>query len=158
MADTTWTPSMVEERFVEAADVMKRLPEVRVPGYYSLWPKVIHEFADLVQQEPPRLRRPPPAPDAISRMEETLEWLRWLEPTDARIVWLRANGERWKVVCYHVGLARAAANEHWLYALCLIAWRLNGWHLAQPRSKRRLIEHFRGRARQGKALDRRLRN
>jgi hypothetical protein len=149
MADTTWTPSMVEERFVEAADVMKRLPEVRVPGYYSLWPKVIHEFADLVQQEPPRLRRPPPAPDAISRMEETLEWLRWLEPTDARIVWLRANGERWKVVCYHVGLARAAANEHWLYALCLVAWRLNGSRLAQPRSKRRLIEHFRGSARQG---------
>jgi hypothetical protein len=144
MADKIWTPSMVEERFVEAADVMKRLPEVRVPGYYSLWPKVIHEFADLVQQEPPRLRRPPPAPDAISRMEETLEWLRWLEPTDARIVWLRANGERWKVVCYHVGLARAAANEHWVYALCVIAWRLNGLRLAQPRSKRRLIEHFRG--------------
>jgi hypothetical protein len=152
MADTTWTPSMVEERFVEAADVMKRLPEVRVPGYYSLWPKVIHEFADLVQQEPPRLRRPPPAPDAISRMEETLEWLRWLEPTDARIVWLRANGERWKVVCYHVGLARAAANEHWLYALCLIAWRLNGSRLSQPRSKRRVIEHFRGRARQGEGF------
>ena len=32
MAEMHWTPTLVEERFVEAADVMKRLPEVRVPG------------------------------------------------------------------------------------------------------------------------------
>ena len=25
-------------------------------------------------------------------------------------------------------LARAAAHEHWLYGLCVIAWRLNGRH------------------------------
>ena len=66
MANATWTPSMIEERFIEAADVMKRLPDVRVPGYYSLWPKALHEFADLVGQEPPRLRRPLPTPAAIS--------------------------------------------------------------------------------------------
>jgi hypothetical protein len=139
MANATWTPSMIEERFIEAADVMKRLPDVRVPGYYSLWPKALHEFADLVGQEPPRLRRPRPTPAAISRMEETLGWLQWLDPIDARIIWMRANGERWKLVCGKVGLARSAANEHWLYALCAIAWRLNGWHLPRSRSKRHLI-------------------
>jgi hypothetical protein len=143
MADATWTPSMIEERFIEAADVMKRLPEVRVPGYYSLWPKALHEFADLVGQEPPRLRRPPPAPDAIGRMEEALSWLAWLEPTDAKILWLRANGERWKMVCCKVGLRRAAANERWLYALCVIAWRLNKWNLPSRRSKRYLIAKVR---------------
>ena len=143
MVDVTWTPSMIEERFVEAADVMKRLPEVRVPGYYSLWPKALHEFADLVGQEPPRLRRPPPAPAAISRMEETLGWLAWLEPVDAKIVWFRANGERWKTVCCKVGLSRAAANERWLYGLCVIAWRLNKWHLPSRRSKRYLIAKVR---------------
>jgi hypothetical protein len=31
MANATWTPSMIEERFVEAADVINRLPDVRVP-------------------------------------------------------------------------------------------------------------------------------
>jgi|FEC22Drversion2_1045045.scaffolds.fasta_scaffold00317_43 hypothetical protein len=143
MADTRWTPSLIEERFVEAADVMKRLPEVRVPGYFNTWPKVLREFSDLVGQEPPRLRRPPPAPDAISRMEETLNWLHWLEPTDARIVWLRATGERWKTVCWKVGLQRAAAHEHWLYALCVIVWRLNGKTARPATSKRRLIEQFR---------------
>lgn len=143
---------MIEERFVDAADVMKRLPDVRVPGYFNTWPKIFHEFADLVGQEPPRLRRPPPAPSAISRMEEALGWLTWLEPIDRKIVWLRASGERWKAVCYQVGLARAAANEHWLYALCVVAWRLNGWRRAQPRSKRRLIEEFRGQIPSGPSL------
>jgi hypothetical protein len=143
MGDVTWTPSIIEERFVEAADVMKRLPDVRVPGFYSLWPKALHEFADLVGQEPPRLRRPPPTPAAISRMEETLGWLAWLEPTDAKILWLRANGERWKLVCCKVGLGRAAANERWLYALCVIAWRLNRQHLPSRRSKRYLIAKVR---------------
>jgi hypothetical protein len=140
MAETVWTPSIVEERFIEAADVMKRLPEVRVPGFYSLWPKAMHEFADLVGQEPPRLKRPPPAPDAISRMEEALRWLHWLEPPDAKIVWLRANGERWKTVCWKIGLSRTAANQRWLYALCVIAWRLNGRDPSRRRSRQHVIE------------------
>jgi hypothetical protein len=33
-----WTPACVEARLHEAVDVMQRLPEVRVQGYYSLWP------------------------------------------------------------------------------------------------------------------------
>jgi hypothetical protein len=78
-------------------------------------------------------------------MEEALVWLRWLEPIDAKIVWLRSNREPWKTVCWTVGLARAAANEHHLYALCLIAWRLNGWHRPSIRSRRYLIGRTRER-------------
>ena len=68
------------------------------------------------------------------------KWLKWLEPTDRKVVWLRASGERWKTVCRKVGLRRAAAHEHWLYALCVIAWRLNGHHIPRGLSKRRLID------------------
>lgn len=143
MTEPRWTESMVEERFVEAADVMKRLPEVHVPGYFNTWPKVLYEFADLVGQEPPRLTRSRPTAEAISRMEETLEWLKWLQPTDARIVWLRASAERWKTICWKVGLARAAAHEHWLYALCVVTWRLNGQCLPASISMRRVIERTR---------------
>jgi hypothetical protein len=32
-------------------------------------------------------------------MEEALGWLPRLEPIDAKIVWLRASGERWKSIC-----------------------------------------------------------
>jgi Domain of unknown function (DUF6362) len=139
-----WTPSLIEERLVEAADVMKRLPDVRVPRHFNTWPNVLREFADLVGQEAQPLRRPPPSPDAISRMEETLAWLRWLEPDDAKIVWLRANGERWKAVCWKVGLSRTAANQHWLYAVCVIAWTLNGRDPIGRRSRQHIIERMRG--------------
>ena len=50
MPDIHLTPSVIEERFIEAAEVMKRLPEVRVPGYFNTWPKMVVEFADRVGQ------------------------------------------------------------------------------------------------------------
>ena len=121
-----WTPEMVEERLIEAASVLRRLPPPRKQGYFSTWPTMFVEFGDLVGQTPEPMRPPPPSAASISRMEATLGWMPWLEPIDAKIAWLRASGTRWKEICWEVGMARAAAHEHWLYALCVIAWRLNG--------------------------------
>ena len=139
MAETRWTPSMVEERLVEAADVLKRLPEVRVQGYFSTWPPIVREAAEAYGWDTTHVCLGPPSPAAIDRMDEALEWLRWLDPEDARIVWLRASGERWKAICWKVGLQRATAHEHWLYALCVIAWRLNGRRIPGKRSRRHVI-------------------
>jgi hypothetical protein len=141
MAD--WTPACVESRLHEAADVMKRLPEVRVQGYYSLWPKVLAEFSDLVGQEPQRLKRPPPSPDAISRMEETLGWLRWLEAEDAKLAWARAERTPWKMICWRFGIGRATAHRRWQYVLSLIAWRLSGHKLPKKRARSVLVERVR---------------
>jgi flavin-binding protein dodecin len=140
MTQRRWTETMVEERFVEAADVMKRLPNVCVPGHFNTWPKMLYEFSDLVGQEPPPTMRLRPTAEAITRMEETLDWLKWLEPIDRKVMWLRASGERWKTVCWKVGLQRAAAHEHWLYGLCAITWHLNGHHIPTGVSRRRFID------------------
>lgn len=140
MIDTRWTPSMVEDRMVEAADTLRRLPDTRVRGYASTWPPVVHEFWEAFGWDEARVRRGPPSAAAIDRMDAALTWLRWLDPDDARIVWLRASGERWKSICWKVGMARAAAHEHWLYALCVIAWRLNQRPIAIA-ARRRFIEH-----------------
>ena len=138
-----WTPSLVEERLAQAASVLKRLPEPRRQGYFSVWPEIIHSFADKVGQEP-RPMRVIPSPAAISRMEETLSWTVGLDPIDGKIVWLRAYGERWKTICWTVGLQRSAAHEHWLYALCVIAWRLNQRKVPRLRSRRYVIEMVKG--------------
>ena len=45
-----WTPEMVEERLIEAASVLRRLPAPRKQGYFSTWPTMFVEFADLVGQ------------------------------------------------------------------------------------------------------------
>jgi hypothetical protein len=139
MAEMHWTPSLVEERFVEAAAVMKRLPEVRVPGYFNTWPKMVVEFADRVGQQPEPMRLPQPSPDAISRMEEALGWLHWLEPIDAKIVWLRAAGEPWKAICWKVGLVRSAAHQHRQYALSVIVLRLSGRKVPSKRSRQFIV-------------------
>jgi hypothetical protein len=133
-----WTPSLVEERLAEAAYVLKRLPEEKVQGYFSTWPTMLYEFSDLVGQEPKPMRVLP-SPAAISRMEETLSWTVGLDPTDGKIIWMRAYGERWKTICWTVGLQRSAAHQHWLYALCVIAFRLNGRRLNRSHSKQKVI-------------------
>ncbi len=138
-----WTVDMVEERLVEAADVMKRLPEVKVPGYFSTWPKIIHDFGDRVEQEPKLLSRPRPSPEAISRMEATLGWLAWLEPEDAKLVWSRAEGTGWKMICYRFGISRATAHRRWQFAVSVIAWRLNDKRPPMKRSRRFVVEKAR---------------
>ncbi|PKP85904.1 MAG: hypothetical protein CVT80_00225 [Alphaproteobacteria bacterium HGW-Alphaproteobacteria-2] len=138
MAD--WTPTMVEDRLESAADVFRTLPGVMPQGFFNAWPEYFHSFADKVGQEP-RMRRPRPSPRQITQAEEALLWLRWLEKSDARIVWLRANGEPWKKISWEIGLSRPAANRHWHYGVALITWRLNGRVPPSRRSKRFVVEN-----------------
>ena len=139
MGDTLWTPSLVESWLAEAADVLARLPETKMRGYVSLWPPMVREFWESFGWQDAVLKRPPPSAAAIDRMDMALRWLLWLDAVDARIVWLRACGRPWKEVCWQSGLARAAANQHWLFALCVIAWKLNGKSLPRHMSKRDMI-------------------
>ena len=139
MGDILWTPSLVETWMAEAADVLARLPDARMRGFVTSWPLMVREFWESFGWEEAVLKRPPPSAAAIDRMDLALRWLVWLDPVDAHIVWLRACGRPWKEVCWQSGLARAAANQHWLFALCVIAWKLNGKSLPRSMSKRDLI-------------------
>ena len=139
-----WTVEMVEERLAEAAAVIRRLPPVRVPGHFNTWPKMIVEFADRVGQQPEPMRLPPPSPTAISRMEEVLLWLRWLEVDDVKLVWARADHTPWKAICWQFGIARATANRRYRYGLSVIAWRLNGRKVPATRSKQYLVAAVEG--------------
>ncbi len=139
MAEIKLTPSEVEDRITEAADVLSRLPNLTIQGYVSTWPPFVREYWEAYGMDEVRLRRPPPSAAAIDRMDHALEWLRWLDPVDAKIVWHRANGDRWKVVCGKVGMARSAAHQHWMFALCVIAWNLNGRRVPKRISKAALI-------------------
>lgn len=138
-----WTIEMVEQRLGEAADVMRRLPPVRVQGYFNTWPRALVEFADRVGQQPEPMRLPPPSAAAISRMEEALTWLRWLESEDAKLVWARADRMPWKAICWQFGTARATANRRWQYGVSVIAWRLNRRKLPAKRSRQFVVERAR---------------
>ena len=136
MAEINWTPSLVEDRLAEAADTLRRLPETRIQGHASTWPPYVQECLEPTEV---KLRRPPPSAAAITRMDHALPWLRHLDPDDAKIVWLRATNAPWKVICWKVGMTRSAIHRHWLFALCVIAWTLNGRRIPRHISKADLI-------------------
>ena len=135
-----WTTAQVQDRLELAAGVMRQMPGVMPQGFFNAWPEYFHSFADKVGQEP-QMRRPRSSPRQITQAEEAMLWLRWLEKDDARIVWLRANGEPWKKITWEIGLSRPAANRHWQYGIALITWRLNGRVPSSRRSKRFVVEN-----------------
>ena len=61
----------------------------------------------------------------IQRMEDCIGWLAWLDPEDARIVWLRAERVRWRQVCIRAGVVRSTAWRRWAASLLTIAKHLN---------------------------------
>jgi hypothetical protein len=64
-------------------------------------------------------------PEAIDRMDETLQWLCWLEPEERRLLWLRAAGMPWKWITHRLGIGRTTAWQRWTMALLKITTRLN---------------------------------
>lgn len=114
----------VEDRIHEAARTLRRLPEERVQGYFSTWPKIKRAEMEILQmeKEPMRIR---PSMDDITEMEEVLfVWLRWLEVDERKLVWQRAERVRWKLICAQFGVGRTKAWEMYKCALGKIAARI----------------------------------
>jgi len=121
LAGPRWTATLVAERLAEAADVLDRLPEPKVPGLYSLLPLLPDRSAGNGARATPAA----PPPEAIDRMDEALHWLLWLDPEERRLVWLRADGMPWKWITRRLGIGRTTAWQRWSAALLKIAVRLN---------------------------------
>ena len=75
--NTQWTATDVANQFEEAISTLKRLPPVRVQGYFKVWPDIIHSPQELSMQEAQPLRLVA-SPVAITRLEQTLSWTHWL--------------------------------------------------------------------------------
>lgn len=135
MSTTPLSPGEIERRFEDAALTLKHLPAVRVPGYFTTWPEIVQRIAETEASAGDASARNPritPTSRAISEMEECFEWLLWLDPVDARIVWLRAMRKSWRQVCARTMMHRQTAWRRWAAALITISLRLK-----QPRRKRK---------------------
>lgn len=126
MPEPTWTPTDVADALEDAALTLRRLPSVKIRGYVSSWPPIIRDFWEAYGRHEVAVRLGPPAADAIDRMDEALGWLHWLEADEVRLVWLRAEGVRWKSIAHRFGMDRSTVWRHWTAALIKIAARLNG--------------------------------
>jgi Domain of unknown function (DUF6362) len=113
------TPRDIEDQFEDAALTLRRLPNPPgsgAKGYGHSWPEYIHDARQAYGYDEVRMRVVPSARD-IQRMEDCIGWLAWLDPEDARIVWLR--------VCIRAGVVRSTAWRRWAASLLTIAKHLN---------------------------------
>ncbi|MBY6055394.1 DUF6362 family protein [Leisingera daeponensis] len=127
------TVAQIEDRFEEAALTLKRTPNPAgsgARGYGSSWPPYVRSRFAAYGAEEARVRVIPNAAE-IQRMENTIEWLSLLasgdevrDADDRRIVWMRAEGYRWRAICARVGLSRSQAWRRWSAAMITIQRRL----------------------------------
>jgi len=120
-----WTPEEIETRLVEAVDTLKRLPVPDIQRSVTLWPDVVQDSREAYGYATTRYRPAPAAPDAITRLDETLAWLRWLPRAAQRILWSRANGISWRKIARFVGKAPNTCRAWYLAGLHHITVRLN---------------------------------
>ncbi len=102
-----------------------RIPEEKVKGYTSSWPAIKRDEMEILQMEaqPMRIRS---SSEDISEMEEVMfVWLRWLDVEERKLVWLRAERVRWKLICGRFGVGRTKAWEMYKHALAMIAKRID---------------------------------
>lgn len=123
-----WTVERVAERFREAAQTARRLPPVRVGGYFNTWPALLREPWSRYASDDVEYRFPPD-PAAINCMEETMRWVLWLTEEQRHLVWMRAEEREWREICRRFGCDRTTAWRRWQKALDIVAGRLN----EQPR-------------------------
>lgn len=125
----TWQADEVRARFVEAAETDRRMPRVR--GFRAssggFWPGYVHSAEDMAGWGTLRLKEHraafwsgdhrSPSADAISRMEEVLDWsLRLIHDEERRtLIWAwvfsKVTGRPFRVWCRKTGRNRATAYE-----------------------------------------------
>ena len=121
-----WTVTDIADRFEQAVKTLRRMPPVVIKGYFNTWPPIVRTIVEQMQAEQEPLRRGPPSAEAISRMEETIQWIFLLDDEDERrLIWLRAERVHWKQICWRIGCGRTKAWQMWVMALLKIVTRLN---------------------------------
>lgn len=124
MANRTWTADDVADHFEEAFRTLRKLPPVRVQGYFNAWPQIVRSEKEILAMEPQPMRIWP-STSAITRLEQTFDWVLWIGEDERRLIWGRAARRPWKEISGELGVDRTTAWRRWQMALAKIADRLN---------------------------------
>ena len=124
MADQLWTADDVADHFEEAFRTLRKLPHAKVQGYFTTWPAIVRTSREIAAMEPQPMRVWPSAA-AITRLEQTFDWVLWIEEDERKLVWARAARRPWKQISVEHACDRTTAWRRWQLALTKIATRLN---------------------------------
>jgi hypothetical protein len=124
MTKRIWTADAVAEHFEEAFRTLRKLPPVKAKGYGNAWPSILRSAKEIAAMEAEPMRVLPSAP-AISRLEQTFDWVLWIGESERKLVWSRAARLPWKTIIADLGCDRTTAWRRHQLALTKIASRLN---------------------------------
>lgn len=127
-----WNEKIVMAYLEEAASIHRRLPEVKVAGYFSLWPETMKDnWTRLYDAVNGNNRLGPPMPHEVTYHEEIMEWLRWIPRREQQIIWMRANRIHWKVLAAQFNASRTRLSREMNTGLIRIASILNAKNQGQ---------------------------
>lgn len=124
MAEHVWTAEDVADHFEEAFRTLRKLPPVKVQGYFNAWPQIVRTDREILAMEPEPMRVWP-STSAITRLEQTFDWVLWIGEDERRLIWWRASRRPWKEISGELGVDRTTAWRRWQVSLTKIADRLN---------------------------------
>lgn len=124
MGDQIWTADNVADHFEEAFGTLRKLPPVKAQGYIGAWPDVVRSPREIeaMTADPIRIL---PSTAAVTRLEQTFDWVLWIEEGERKLIWSRAARVPWKQISGELGVDRTTAWRRWQLALTKIASRLN---------------------------------
>ena len=127
-----WTIDDVAARLEEVIETGRRLPPVRVQGYFNVWPAFARKEWEGYADRDYEYRPLPPTPEAIDRMLEALRWVQWLKVEQRHLVWMRAKRYGWRDISIRFACCTKTAQRHWQKALELVATKLNEQGKSMP--------------------------
>ena len=121
-----WNERLAMSFLIEAASIHRRLPEVRVQSYQSLWPTTLKdEWEYLYNLINGRTTLGPPMPPEVTFHEEVMDSLIYLDRDRQQIVWARANRIPWKIMTEEFGRCRGTLWRRMNEGLYQIALHFN---------------------------------
>jgi predicted DNA-binding protein (UPF0251 family) len=114
----------VADHFEESFRTLRKLPPIKAKGYFNAWPDFVRSKKEIAAMEPEPMRVWPSA-SAITCLEQTFDWVLWLNEAERKLIWSRAARVPWKQITYEMGVDRSTAWRRHKLALTKIAARLN---------------------------------
>lgn len=90
-----------------AINILRRLPEGDSLGYRSFWPLIRHSIKEKMAMEPAPIWVYPTAAE-IELMDCILNYYKPLDAFETKLVWRRAEGTPWKVLCRDMNYRRTS--------------------------------------------------
>ena len=115
---------LIEQRLAAAAITVRAIPSSPedLTEEAQGWPDCVLITLESARSDQ-AARRVAPTAEALDDMRTAIAWLGKLDPEEADLVWLRADGNPWRVVSQKTGCVRPKAWERWKAAIAKIARR-----------------------------------